>query len=69
MTYMETNLGTPQPLRVNYARFTPKEIADASRWAKGAANRILSHYTPEELAVMRKKNQAVKDARRLAYLG
>jgi len=30
--------------------------AKASQWAKEACNRIFSHYTPEEMELMRKQN-------------
>lgn len=42
-----------------------RRIQDATKWAKGAVDRILSHYTPEELETMRRRNGARQKARAL----
>lgn len=40
-------------VRVDYSKKNPKEVEAASLWAKGACDRIFSHYTKDELQYMR----------------
>ena len=49
-----------RPLVVDYKDIPPKEVKAATEWAAKAADRIFSHYTPQELVAMRERNRRAK---------
>lgn len=42
---------------IDDSKRNPKEVQEATIWAKQACDRIFSHYSEQELIDMRKRNQ------------
>jgi hypothetical protein len=49
-----------RPLVVDYKDIPPQEVKAAEDWARKTADRIFSHYTPQEMAAMRERNRRAK---------
>lgn len=49
-----------KPVTIQYSRHTPKEIEEATLWAKGVCDRVFSHYTESEMDLMRRANERAK---------